>query len=333
MRLYRHYSDVPADARGAIATIGNFDGLHLGHQAVIAHAVAAARSRGAPSAVITFEPHPYGVFRPGAPPFRLTPFRIKASLLEVLGLDFAYVLPFDAALYQKTAEEFVADVLVGGLGVAEVVIGADFVFGKDRGGNIQVLGAAARRHGFGLAGVAQIGDEGGTRYSSTKVRQYLTAGQPHLAAAQLGRAWAIEGRVECGDRRGRTIGFPTANLHLGEHLIPAAGVYAVRAAIVDRTPPRWIDGVANLGVRPTVDGETLLLETHLFDFDGDLYQAHLRVALIEYLRPEKKFDGLDDLKAQIARDSALARDVLGRDATPLEIGHRRPPVVEATRIV
>lgn len=333
MRLLRHYEEVPTEARGAVAAIGNFDGLHLGHQTVIATATHVARAAGDPASVITFEPHPYAVFHAGTAPFRLTPFRIKVPLLSRLGLDTAFVLPFDAALHRKTAADFVADVLVAGLGVSHLVIGEDFVFGRDRGGDSTVLAALARQFGFGLSVVPKVSDGDSLPYSSTKVRQYLGAGQPHLAAAQLGRAWALEGRVERGDRRGRSIGFPTANLPLGEFLVPAHGVYAIRAGIVASDDISWHDGVANVGRRPTVDGEGILLEAHLFDFDGDLYGSYLRVALIDHLRAEKKFDGIDSLRAQIARDAEQARVVLAADRTALDIGSQQPPPTTAIRIV
>ena len=333
MRLFRHYDDLPDDARGAVAAIGNFEGLHLGHQSVVAAAGDAARAAGRPWAVISFEPHPYGVFKPDTPPFRLTPFRIKTRLFEAVGLDLAFALHFDEALYTKTADDFIADVLAGGLGISGLVIGEDFVFGRGRGGNAATLKDAAARHGFALYRVSKMADAGGEVYSSTKVREHLVAGAPERAAAILGRAWAVEGRVEAGDQRGRTIGFPTANLRLGEHLVPALGVYAVRAALVDEEGNGdWRDGVANLGRRPTVDGTSLLLETHLFDFAGDLYDKHLRVALVGHLRPEKKFDGIDALRAQIARDGDAARALLAADRTPLEIGEVSPPPADIERI-
>lgn len=333
MRLLRHYTDVADSVRGAVAAIGNFDGLHLGHQAVIGEAGRLAHAAGRPWGVVTFEPHPYAVFHPEAAPFRLTPFRIKAALLDTLGLDVGFFLPFDEALHTRPPEAFADDILVDGLGLAHVVVGEDFAFGHRRAGDVATLAAAARRHGFGLSVFSKITDDAGLSYSSTKVRHFLASGQPHLAARLLGRAWNIEGRVEGGDRRGRTIGFPTANIALGDHLVPAHGVYAVRAAVVDEGPARWIAGVANLGRRPTVDGKSLLLEVHLLDGAPDLYGRHLRVALIEFVRPEKKFDGLDALRAQIARDCEQARRVLASDQTPLAVGDRAPPPGAVERIV
>ncbi|MCP4329054.1 MAG: bifunctional riboflavin kinase/FAD synthetase [Alphaproteobacteria bacterium] len=332
MRVLRHYENVPDSARGSVAAIGNFDGLHLGHQAVFGAARSVAQETGSSWSVISFEPHPYDVFHPGTATFRLTPFRIKVSLLDELGLDTAFVLPFDAALYRKSATDFVTEVLVAGLGISHLVIGADFVFGRHRGGDADLMAKLARQTGFGLSILEKITDADALPYSSTKVRQYLTAGQPRLAATQLGRAWAIEGRVEAGDKRGRTIGFPTANIALGEFLVPAEGVYAVRVGIVGETGVAWRDGVANAGRRPTVGGDGVLLEVHLFDFDDDLYGKYLRVAVIDHLRAEKKFDGIDQLRAQIARDADRARTILATDKTALEIGVTRPPSVAAKRI-
>lgn len=293
-----------------MVAIGNFDGVHLGHQAVIAAAGEAAQASAAPFAVLTFEPHPRSVFQPGASPFRLTPFRAKSRALEGLGVDLLFTLHFDLDFAKKSAEDFVTEILVQGLGVRHVAVGYDFVFGNKRRGTAALLEAEGARHGFGVSVIAPAAGPGGIVYSSTQIREQLVAGQPRAAASLLGRPWEIEGRVEIGDRLGRTIGFPTANILLTDYLRPAAGVYAVRAGIEENGTTRWHNGAANLGWRPTVGGNDLRLETHIFDFDGDLYGKHLRVALIERLRPEQRFAGLDALKAQIARDCAIARDIL-----------------------
>ena len=309
MHVFRHTAATGA-ARGAVVAVGNFDGVHRGHQAVIAAAKAAARAASAPFAVLTFEPHPRSVFQPGAPPFRLTPFRAKARALEDLGVDLLFALHFDLDFARKSAEDFVADALVAGLGVLEVVVGYDFVFGNRRRGTPDLLKAEGQKHGFAVRVVAPVAGAGGVAYSSTEIRQRLIAGDARGAALLLGRPWEIEGRVDTGDKIGRTIGFPTANLALADYLRPAAGVYAVRAGIEEGGATRWFAAAANLGFRPTVGGTDLRLETHLFDFDGDLYGSHLRVALIERLRPEQRFAGLDALKAQIAEDCAQARAIL-----------------------
>ncbi len=312
MRIFRHERAEGAD-RGAAVAIGNFDGLHPGHQAVIAAAGREARAHGTPQAVLTFEPHPYAVFNPAAPPFRLTPFRSKARHIEALGVDLLFVLPFDLAFSKISADEFVRILIVEGLHARHAVVGYDFHFGYQRGGTPDVLRQLGARWGFGVTVVAPLEAAGGTVYSSTRIRQLLAAGQAHEAAILLGRPFEIESRVEMGDQRGRTIGFPTANMRLGDHLRPAGGVYAVRVEIEEETPQRWHDGVANLGTRPTVGGTDLRLEVHLFDFAGDLYGKHLRVALVEHLRPERKFSGLDELKAQIAADAAQARALLASE--------------------
>lgn len=312
MRIFRHYTELPEDARGAVVAIGNFDGVHLGHQAVIAAARHEADRRHVPCAVLTFEPHPRSFFQPSSPSFRLTPFRIKARHLEILGVDELIVLHFDRAFSQRSAGAFVDEILAGGLAASHIVTGFDFVFGHGRAGNAEFLARAARRCGFGYTRVAPVEMRPGEPFSSTRIRDCLSAGHPRKAAELLGRPWEIEGRVETGARRGRDIGFPTANVPLGEYLHPARGVYAVQAGVDEGGGTRWVDGVANLGRRPTFDGTDVLLEVHLFDFAGDLYGKHLRVKLVDYIRPEKKFDGIRELRAQIAADCGSARRMLAR---------------------
>ena len=307
MRIIRHW-DEPAARLGAVLALGNFDGVHRGHQAVIAAARAVAGHLGAPAGVLTFEPHPRQLFRPGDPPFRLTPFRLKARLIETLGLDVLYALVFDQAFSERSAESFIADVLVAGFGVRHVVAGPDFVFGHRRQGSMALLAERGRALGFGVTAVEPVGD-GAAAISSSRIRSLLQEGNPAAAAALLGRPWEVEARVESGTQRGRTIGFPTANLALGECLRPATGVYAVEARLDSPESPAWT-GVANFGRRPTVDGKSEWLEVHLFDFAGDLYGRHLRVGFCEYLRGERKFDGLPALTAQIAEDAARARALL-----------------------
>ncbi len=311
MRILRHFDNVPGDARGGVVVLGNFDGVHRGHQAVIGAAAEDAQRLEAPLVVVTFEPHPRRFFRPDDPPFRLTPFRSKVIQLAALGVDVLMVLTFDRAMSQMPAEAFVRDVLLGALAPRQITIGYDFHFGHNRGGNPALLEKMLPPGSVPSVQVIQpVASADGEVYSSTRIRDYLAAGKPGHAAALLGRPFEIEGRVEQGDQRGRTIGFPTANLSLGEYLRPAFGVYAVRAGIGDGEAPEWFDGVANLGVRPTVDGRKLLLETHLFNVQREIYGQHLRIALIEFIRPERRFDGLDALRAQIAEDCAAARRIL-----------------------
>jgi len=311
MKLFRHTTDLSPEMRGAVVALGNFDGVHRGHRAVIGRAQSIAADLGAPAAVLTFEPHPRSVFRPDDPPFRLTPFRIKARLMEGLGLDALFVQHFDAAFSSLTAEQFVDQVLVRDLGVRHVVAGYDFVFGHKRGGNLDLLRTKGEVLGFGVTEVRPVIDGAGEVFSSTRVRQALEAGDPLLAGEILGHPFEIEGRVEHGDKRGRTIGFPTANVEVGEYQRPRFGVYAVRAGIDLGGNTVWHGGVANLGRRPTVGGTVERLEVHLFDVDGDLYGRHLRVQLLHFLRPEMKFAGIDQLKAQIAADAEAARAMLG----------------------
>lgn len=312
MRIFRHHTELPADAKGAAVAIGNFDGVHRGHQAVIGEAGRIAQGADIPWAVLTFEPHPRQLFRPDDPPFRLTPFRIKARTVEAMGADEMVVLHFDRALASLSADDFVSQVLVDGLGVSHVVAGYDFVFGNDRKGDCDLLLRRGRDAGFGFTAVGAVKDKDGEVYSSTRVRNCLAAADPAGAAAILGRPFEIEGRISDGDKRGRTLGFPTANLHLeGEYLRPAMGVYAVRAGIDKGTGTVWHNGVANLGIRPTFGDNEMVLETHFLDgFDDDIYGKHLRVALVDYLREEMKFDGVDALKEQIGQDCTAASEAL-----------------------
>lgn len=310
MRILRHYVEFPAVLRGGVVALGNFDGVHLGHQKVINKAKDLAAGDGVACGVMSFEPHPRELFTPEAPTFRLTPFRTKSRLIESLGPDFLLMQRFDREFASHTAEEFVQQVLVAGLGVSHVVVGYDYVFGRGRAGDVDLLRAMAGHHGFGVTCVDPALAEDGLVYSSTRIREALVAGRPRDAARLLGRNWEIEGRVEHGDKRGRSIGFPTANVELAEYLHPATGVYAVMAGIDRGGATDWRPGVANFGKRPTFDGRDVLLEVHLFDFSGDLYGRHLRVGLVDYLRSERKFPSLDALKTQIEEDGRAARQLL-----------------------
>ena len=331
MRIFRHYEDLPAEARGGVVAIGNFDGVHLGHQALIGEAGAIAKDLGAPLGVLTFEPHPRRVFRPDDPPFRLTPLRAKARHIAALGADHLYVLHFDLDFSRRSAEDFVDAVLLGGLRARHIVVGRDFVFGHKRRGNVELLDRMAAAKGFGLACVqpVTVGDDGGDKggdegteaevISSRTIRECLRQCDVHGAAKRLGRFWELGGRVEKGEMRGRGLGFATANVSFGDYLRPAAGVYAVRAG-VDRGPDTiWRDGVASIGFRPTFGGRELLLEVHIFDFSDDLYGRQLRVAMIGYLRPEVKFASADDLIDEMKRDAERARGVLAEVDGPMAL--------------
>ena len=316
LRVIRHPGPASHHPRGAVLALGNFDGLHRGHAALIGAARDQARAHGAPAAVLTFEPHPRSVFMPEAEPYRLTPFRVKEREIARLGVDLLFVQHFNAALAKKSAESFIADLLVGAIGLSHIVVGHDCTFGNRRRGTPDMLRAAAAEHGFGLTVMAPVRGGEGAVYSSTHIRELLREGRPREAAAQLGREWEIDGRVMVGDRRGRTIGFPTVNIGLGEYLRPAFGVYAVRVAGDGGDDPfqgRAMGGVANIGLRPTVGTPEPRLEAHLFDIDADLYGRHLRVALVEFIRPEQKFSSFDALKTQIAADAARARSILSQE--------------------
>lgn len=295
-------STVPPHLAGGIVALGNFDGFHLGHQAVVGQAVARARAEGRPALVATFDPHPVRHFRPDTPPFRLTTLDQRERLFAAAGVDAMVVFAFDAALAALSAEAF-AERLAARLQVAGVVTGEDFTFGQGKRGDVAMLAALGTAHGFTAETVGAVTLDGET-VSSSRIRALLRAGDPRGAARLLTRPFAIEGTVQHGDKLGRTIGYPTANLDMGKYLRPAYGIYAVTARLPDG---RQVQGAANLGIRPTFDPPKELLEPYFFDFSGDLYGQRLEVALIDYIRPEAKFDSLDALTAQMEADCAEAR--------------------------
>jgi riboflavin kinase/FMN adenylyltransferase len=318
MRIVRHWQSTPADAQGAVVAIGNFDGVHLGHRAVIEEGRRIARSLGAPLAVLTFEPHPRQVLAAPEEPFRLTPFRVKARHLDALGVEFLYVARFDRVFAAREPASFVADVIAAGIGARHVVVGHDFAFGRGRAGTVALLTEVGGSLGVGVTSIEAAGT--GTKiHSASRARHLLSAGEVAALPKVLGRYWEIDGHVVAGDRRGRTIGFPTANLRCAGILHPARGVYALWARPQGEGTgegERWLPAVANLGRRPTFDKTEDLLEVHLFDYDGMLYGRRLRAAFAERVRPERRFDGIDALKAQIARDCDAARAILARTAPP-----------------
>ncbi|MCX7931924.1 MAG: riboflavin biosynthesis protein RibF [Rhodovarius sp.] len=306
MIVHTGWQGLPAEARGATVALGNMDGVHLGHRAVLAAAHQARPDL--PLAALTFEPHPREFFRPEDPPFRLTLLPAKAAALAAAGARLCYALRFDAELAAMSAEAFFREVLVAGLGVRHLACGPDFAFGYRRGGNLAFLRAAAEAAGIGLSVVPHLTDAEGI-VSSTRIRRELQGGYPERAAALLGRPWTVPGIVEAGDRRGRSLGFPTANIPLGRHLEPARGVYAVTVTLPDG---REFPGVANIGRRPTLGGDPVSrIEAHLFGFGGDLYGQELQVALRHFLRPERRFPDLAALAAQIRADAEEARRLLG----------------------
>lgn len=308
LTVVHDWRGAPETARGAACALGNFDGVHRGHRSVIATARARARASGAPCGVISFEPHPRRWFTPAAEPFRVTTPGQQARILGELGVDIFFVLPFGAELAGMTDETFAREVLAEGLGVSHVTVGFDISFGKGRTGSPERLMLYGAEFGFEVTVVDRIADPSGAKLSSTAVRSALRAGRPQDAAAVLGRPFAIEGVVAHGDKRGRTLGFPTLNVPLGDYVRPAFGVYATRTRLPDG---RIAPGVSNLGARPTVGGTQERLETFLFDVDEDLYGAVVETELVAFIRPEMKFEGLEALKAQIAIDATEARAILG----------------------
>jgi riboflavin kinase/FMN adenylyltransferase len=309
MRLFRHSTDLTDDALGAVVALGNFDGVHTGHQAVIAEAARIARATGKPLCVLTFEPHTRSFFHPDQPPFRLTPLRAKLHALEALGVDQVVVLAFDQAFSQQTAEEFAERVLARDMRITHAVAGGNFRYGHKHTGTMETLVEAGRRLGFSVSTVAPVKSADGVIHSATAIRRLVADGDMRRVAVLLGRPFEIDGHVIGGDQRGRTLGFPTANLKLGEYLRPAFGIYAVRAQL-DRPGAPWFDGVANLGIRPMWRTEEPMLEAHLFDFSADIYGQVLRVQLLERLRGEAKFESVAALVAQVERDKVAARKML-----------------------
>jgi riboflavin kinase/FMN adenylyltransferase len=307
MAVFADYRGLPASARGASIALGNFDGLHAGHRAVMEAARLAGHGK---FSVATFEPPPRAYFRPGDPPFRIfRPERRNAAILAS-GAATVFELPFNGEMAAMTDEGFVRTVLVDGLGATHISVGFDFRFGRGRMGHAQRLSSLGRALGFGVTIVEEVEGQG-AKASSTAIRQALMAGEPELAAEMLGGPWVADGVVESGERNGRKLGFPTANFQLGELIHPKHGVYAVRAKIEGEAD--WRPGVANFGRTPTTGLRDPLLETHIFDFTGDLYGRKLDVQMIAYLRPERRFDSLELMVEQMHKDAARARAIL---ATP-----------------
>ncbi len=309
MRILRDFrATAPAD-RGAAAAIGNFDGVHLGHLTVIDRARAEADRLGVPLGVMTFEPHPRSYFAPNTPPFRLMNATARAHRLEKLGVECLFELPFDERLAALTPEAFAREVISEGLGLSHVVIGTDFRFGKGRAGDAETLRALGETYGFGVTVAPLVSLDAG-EVSSTAIRQAITEGRPRDAADMLGHWHRLEGVVSHGEKRGRELGYPTANMSIDGLHPPRFGVYAVKVDVLDGPHAGSYDGAASVGIRPMFGENHPNCETFLFDFSGDLYGAEISVALVEYLRGEEKFDGLSALIAQMDADCARARKVL-----------------------
>jgi riboflavin kinase/FMN adenylyltransferase len=308
MQLVRGLHNLRPVHRGCVATIGNFDGVHLGHQAVFRRLCAIGREFGRPATVVTFEPQPMEYFVPAAAPARLTRFREKVAAIRRTGVDRLLVLEFGPRLAAMSAEAFVEELLVGRLGVEHLFVGDDFRFGQGRRGDAALLREAGLRHGFGVDSLDTVA-HAEARISSSRIRAALSEGDFASAAACLGRPYAICGRVVHGDKRGRGIGFPTANVDLHRRVSPVRGVFAVRVGGIDAAA---LPGVANVGTRPTVDGGARdRLEVHLFDFARDVYGAHVEVEFVRKIREERRFPSFEELRRQIGQDAAEARGILG----------------------
>jgi riboflavin kinase/FMN adenylyltransferase len=307
MRIIRGLHNLRAEHGGSVATIGNFDGVHLGHQAVFRELIAEGRELGVPATVVTFEPQPLEYFAPDRAPSRLTRLREKIGAMRDAGVERVLLLEFGPRLAEMSAEAFIDVLLVDRLAIRHLYVGDDFRFGKGRRGDIGMLREAGTRHHFTVDALDTLALDG-ERISSTRVREALARGDLEDAARCLGRPYTICGRVAHGDKRGRRIGFPTVNIDLHRRVSPLRGVFAVRVGGAD---PEWLPGVANIGTRPTVTGDTRhLLEVHLFGFGREIYGAHLTVEFVHRIRSERRFASFEALRAQIARDAAAARGLL-----------------------
>jgi len=299
--------DIMPDAlRGAVAALGNFDGFHLGHQAVAGEAIAQATASGKPAIIATFDPHPVRFFAPESPWFRLTTLDQRQRLFEEAGADAMLVFDFNAELAATSADDFIAQLLVERLGMSAVVTGEDFTFGNKRGGNIDVLRTLGGAHGLGSTAMGPVVDDGGI-ISSSRIRNALKEGDCATATALLTRPFTVEGIVQHGDKNGRLLGFPTANIDMAHYLRPRYGIYAVKGRLPDG---RILNGAANLGIRPTFDPPKELLEPHFFDFAEDLYGQNIEIEFHAFLRGEAKFDSMDALMVQMAKDCDEARRIL-----------------------
>lgn len=312
MKSYTQYIGLTPADKGAVIALGNFDGLHRGHQAVIAKAKDIAKGLGAPLGIGLFRPHPYRFFKPGAAPFRLMSADMRAAIMPALGVDRLYEIPFTDALRDMDDTEFTENVLHQGLGVKHVVVGTDYGFGKNRCGTAESLTRLCAERGIGVTALTPIGlHKLYGKYGSTEIRKALKEGDVFHAAHMLSRPWVVDGPVQKGAQRGRTINFPTANLEFGDLVRPKFGVYAVEVVLPDGSRKY---GVANTGERPTVGGTAARLEVHIFDYSGDLYGRRIEVHFRAFIRAEKKFESFDALKAQIADDAEGARALFGQRA-------------------
>jgi len=310
VKTLQTYTDLDAADKGAVIALGNFDGLHRGHQAVIAEAKSIAQGLGAPLGIGLFRPHPYRYFKVDAPPFRLMSAEVRAEIMPSLGVDRLYEIPFDETLREMDDTEFVERVLHQGLGIKHVVVGEDYGFGKNRCGNVESLKRLCGERGIGVTPMKPVGlHKLYGKYGSTEIRKALKQGDVFHAAHMLSRPWIVDGVVQKGQQLGRTLGFPTANLSLGDLVVPKLGIYCVETQLPGEDV--WRPSIASLGTRPTVGGEGVLLETFIIDFDQDIYGQHIQVRFRSFIRGEEKFDGLGALTKQMKKDEAGARALFG----------------------
>ncbi len=311
MKVFHRYQNIPASALNGITVIGNFDGVHKGHQEILNYARELAKKEGKPFNVLTFEPHPRQVFNPKTEAFRITPIRSKVRIMRDMGVDNLMIMHFSKALFSMSAEKFTSEVLAKGLAVSHVVVGDNYRFGKERGGDVNTLIKLGKHCGFQVTSLPILNNREGERFSSSLIRLYLRRGDLESAENILGRHWEIEGRVIKGKQLGRTLGFPTANIRLNKYLKPRTGVYAVKVGIpVNQDEYEWHNAVANFGTRPTVNGKGLLFESHIFNWEEDIYGKRIIIRLIEYLRPEMKIQDIEKLKQTINEDKAWAQIIL-----------------------
>ena len=310
MQIFRNFSELPDNFKGSVCAIGNFDGLHKGHRFVIEAARDMSAKRNVSLGVLTFDPHPREFFRPNESSFRLTPRLVKLSILEKWGVDFVMNVAFDKKLSETDASIFIQRHLLEDLELSGVVVGHDFAFGKGREGNVSMLKDMSKGKGMELLVVNPQLSNSGSLYSSRSIRELLQSGRPEEAANILGRWWSISGKVIKGAQRGRELGYPTANIKLGNYIQPSLGIYAVWVKVEGKE--QWHEGAASLGIRPTFDGGEVLLEVYLLDYNGDLYGKRLSVAFIKYLRPEEKFIDVESLKKQMDIDCKKSKELLSK---------------------
>lgn len=304
MKVFETYNSIPDAAQGSVVVIGNFDGVHLGHQALLRDAKKIASSSGKPLSVLTFEPHPKALFRPDDPPYRITPTGLKHERLSKCGVDHVFSLPFDWDFASQSAEDFVQNILIDGLKAAHVIVGFDFKFGQLRKGTPQTIIDA----GLTVSVIEEVTDQSAGNLSSSHVRQLLRHGKIAQANAVLGWEWELRGEIFKGDQRGRELGYPTANMRLNDTIHPSYGIYAVMARLSGED--EWHMGASNIGIRPMFEVPLAQVETFIFDFDREIYGQTLCVRLVKRLRGEAKFNSLDDLITQMDKDCAQAREIL-----------------------